>query len=74
MNPIMEVASRCDLVVIEDACQAHGAEYHGKRAGSFGTGCFSFYPTKNMTAAEGGMITTDDEGIAERCRSIRHHL
>lgn len=73
MNPIMEMAERYDLVVIEDACQAHGAEYRGKRVGSFGTGCFSFYPTKNITAAEGGMITTDDEEIAERCRGIRQH-
>ena len=73
MNPIMEVAERYGLAVIEDACQAHGAEYGGRRVGSFGTGCFSFYPTKNMTTAEGGMITTNDEGIAERCRVIRQH-
>ena len=73
MNPIMEVAGRYGLAVIEDACQAHGAEYRGERVGSFGTGCFSFYPTKNITAAEGGMITTDDEEIAERCRVIRQH-
>jgi perosamine synthetase len=73
MNPIMEMAERYGLVVIEDACQAHGAEYRGKRVGGFGTGCFSFYPTKNITAAEGGMITTDDEEIAERCRVIRQH-
>lgn len=73
MDPIMEVAGRHGLVVIEDACQAHGAEYDGKRVGSFGTGCFSFYPTKNITTAEGGMITTNDEEIAERCRAIRQH-
>jgi perosamine synthetase len=73
MDPIMEVAGHHGLAVIEDACQAHGAEYMGKRVGSFGTGCFSFYPTKNITAAEGGMITTDDEEIAERCRVIRQH-
>jgi perosamine synthetase len=73
MNPIMEMAEQYGLVVIEDACQAHGAEYRGKRVGGFGTGCFSFYPTKNITAAEGGMITTDDEEIAERCRVIRQH-
>jgi perosamine synthetase len=73
MNPIMEVAKRYGLAVIEDACQAHGAEYGGRRVGGFGTGCFSFYPTKNMTTAEGGMITTNDEGIAERCRVIRQH-
>jgi perosamine synthetase len=73
MDPILEVARRHGLAVIEDACQAHGAEYRGKRAGSFGTGCFSFYPTKNITTAEGGMITTDDEEIAEKCRVIRQH-
>lgn len=73
MEPIMDIAERHGLVVIEDACQAHGAEYKGKRVGSFGTGCFSFYPTKNMTAAEGGMITANDDGIAEKCRVIRQH-
>lgn len=73
MDPILEIAERYGLAVIEDACQAHGAEYRGKRAGSFGTGCFSFYPTKNITTAEGGMITTEDEEIAERCRVIRQH-
>jgi perosamine synthetase len=73
MGPITEVAEQYGLVVIEDACQAHGAEYRGKRVGSFGTGCFSFYPTKNITTAEGGMITTDDEEIAEKCRVIRQH-
>lgn len=73
MGPIMELAERHGLVVIEDACQAHGAEYKGKRAGSFGTGTFSLYPTKNVTAAEGGMITTDDDQIAKNCRAIRQH-
>lgn len=73
MGPIMALARAHDLVVIEDACQSHGAEYQGKRVGSFGTGCFSLYPTKNITSAEGGMITTDDQEIAERCRIIRQH-
>jgi perosamine synthetase len=73
MDAIMEIADRHDLVVIEDACQSHGAEYKGQRAGSFGTGTFSLYPTKNITSAEGGMITTDDEEIAENCRVIRQH-
>lgn len=73
MDAIMEIATRHRLVVIEDACQSHGAEYKGKRAGSFGTGTFSLYPTKNITSAEGGMITTDDETIAESCRVIRQH-
>ncbi len=73
MEPIVALAQAHDLVVIEDACQSHGAEYHGQRTGSFGTGCFSLYPTKNITSAEGGMITTDDEEIAEQCRVIRQH-
>jgi dTDP-4-amino-4,6-dideoxygalactose transaminase len=73
MDPIMEIADRRGLVVIEDACQAHGATYGNKRAGSFDTGCFSFYPTKNITSAEGGMITTDDPEVAENCRVIRQH-
>lgn len=73
MEPIMALARERDLVVIEDACQAHGAEYRDQRAGSFGTGCFSLYPTKNITSAEGGMITLDDDEVAEQCRVIRQH-
>lgn len=73
MRAIMEIAEDHELLVIEDACQAHGAEFNGKRVGSFGTGCFSFYPTKNMTTSEGGMITTDDKRIAERARMLRDH-
>ena len=73
MEAIMEIADRHGLVVIEDACQAHEASINGKKVGSFGTGCFSFYPTKNITTAEGGMITTDDDEVAERARMIRQH-
>jgi perosamine synthetase len=73
MDVIMAVAEKHNLVVIEDACQSHRSEYKGKRAGSFGTGTFSLYPTKNMTSAEGGMITTDDDAINEKCRVIRNH-
>ena len=73
MPAIMDIAERHDLLVIEDACQAHGASIGGRKAGSFTTGCFSFYPSKNMTTAEGGMITTHDENIARRCRLIRNH-
>jgi len=73
MDPIMSIARKYDLVVIEDACQSHGATYKGRRVGSFGTGTFSFYPTKNITSAEGGMITTDDDQVAEECRVIRQH-
>lgn len=73
MKRIMEIADKYNLIVIEDACQAHGACFDGKRVGSFGTGCFSFYPTKNMTTAEGGMVTTDDDLVAERLRLLRAH-
>jgi dTDP-4-amino-4,6-dideoxygalactose transaminase len=73
MVRILEIAKAHDLAIIEDACQAHGAEQLGRRAGSFGTGCFSFYPTKNMTTAEGGMVTSDNEQIAEACRIARQH-
>jgi len=59
--------------VIEDACQSHGASFNGHRVGSFGTGAFSLYPTKNITSAEGGMITTNDDFIEEKCRVIRQH-
>ena len=73
MKPIMEVARKNNLAVIEDACQSHGATYEGKKTGSFETGTFSFYPTKNITSAEGGMITTNDEKLAEHCRILRNH-
>jgi len=73
MDTIMEIARRHNLVVIEDAAQAIGAEYRGKRVGSFGTGCFSLYATKNVMSGEGGMITTDDDALAQRCRMIRNH-
>jgi dTDP-4-amino-4,6-dideoxygalactose transaminase len=73
MDPILAVAEKYNLLVIEDACQSHGATYKGQRVGSFGTGTFSFYPTKNITSAEGGMITTNDAEFAEKCRVIRQH-
>ena len=73
MRPIMEVAERHGLPVVEDACQAHGAEYQGTRAGSIGDlGCFSFYPGKNLGAyGEGGAITTWDAELARRVRLLR---
>lgn len=73
MTEIMKIAKKHKLVVIEDACQAHGAEWRGKKVGSFGTGAFSLYPTKNMTTGEGGMITTDSKEIYELANLIRAH-
>ncbi|MGE5221231.1 MAG: DegT/DnrJ/EryC1/StrS family aminotransferase [Omnitrophica WOR_2 bacterium] len=73
MDAIQSIAKKHGLLVIEDACQSHGARYKGRRVGSFGTGTFSLYPTKNMTSAEGGMITTDDDAIDEKSRVIRQH-
>jgi len=93
MDKILEIAKKYDLKIIEDAAEAHGAEYktilqneeyqmknktsgkesNWKRCGSFGdVSCFSFYANKIITTGEGGMILTDDEGLAERCRSIRN--
>ncbi len=73
MDPILDVARAHDLPVVEDAAQAHGAEYKGKRVGSLGAlGCFSFYPGKNLGAyGEGGAVTTDDEQLAARIRLLR---
>lgn len=73
MDPILEIARRHKLVVIEDAAQAHGAEYRGRRAGSIGDiGCFSFYPTKNLGAAgEGGMLTTNNSEYARTAALLR---
>lgn len=73
MDEIMEIASEKDLKVVEDACQAHGSLYKGKKAGSIGDiGCFSFYPTKNMTVGgDGGMITTNDSDIAKTIAKYR---
>ncbi|UCG41754.1 MAG: DegT/DnrJ/EryC1/StrS family aminotransferase, partial [candidate division WOR-3 bacterium] len=75
MDPIMDIARRNNLVVIEDAAQAIGAEYKGRRAGSIGNhGCFSFFPSKNLGAfGDGGMVVTDDPKRAERLRVLRAH-
>ncbi|MBI5839269.1 MAG: DegT/DnrJ/EryC1/StrS family aminotransferase [Chloroflexi bacterium] len=73
MEEIRAVADRHGLKLIEDACQSVGASYKGKMAGSFGTGTFSFYATKNLMTGEGGMVTTNDDVIAEKCRMIRSH-
>jgi len=75
MNPIMELATEHGLYVIEDAAQAIGAEYQGRRAGSIGHfGCFSFYPSKNLGCpGDGGMITTNDPALAARTKALRNH-
>jgi len=75
MDHILAIARGHGLKVIEDACQAHGAEYKGKRAGSLAdAGCFSFYPTKNLGAyGDGGMVVTNDEEIAQRVRLLRNY-
>jgi dTDP-4-amino-4,6-dideoxygalactose transaminase len=75
MGPIIEIAREHNLVVVEDAAQAIGAEYKGRRAGSLGElGCFSFYPTKNLGAAgDGGMVVTSDESFAEKVKMLRLH-
>jgi dTDP-4-amino-4,6-dideoxygalactose transaminase len=75
LDPILEVAKRCGLVVIEDAAQAIGAEYKGSRAGSLGDyGCFSFFPSKNLgCAGDGGMVVTQDAERAEKLRVLRAH-
>jgi perosamine synthetase len=73
MPAIAEIAERHGLALIEDACQAHGAAVDGRRSGTWGAGTFSFYPTKNMTTGEGGMLTTDDAGLADRVRLLREH-
>jgi dTDP-4-amino-4,6-dideoxygalactose transaminase len=75
MGPLMEVAEEHGIVVIEDACQAHGAEYHGKKAGSIGSiGCFSFYPGKNIGAyGDAGCLITDDPDLSNRLRMLRNY-
>jgi dTDP-4-amino-4,6-dideoxygalactose transaminase len=74
MNPILQIAEKHHLVVVEDACQAHGAKYHGQRTGSIGHAAgFSFYPTKNLGGCgDGGIVTTNDEKVANTIRALRN--
>lgn len=73
VGALKDICEDHKLLLVEDCAQAHGAEYQGKKVGSFGTGCFSFYPTKNITTGEGGIITTGNDGITESCRLLRNH-
>ncbi len=73
MDPVLALAEKHGLMIIEDAAEAHGLFYRGRPCGSFGAvSTFSFYPNKHITTGEGGMIVTDDPGIAEHCRSLRN--
>ena len=74
MDRLNKIAEEHSLAVLEDACQSHGAKHGDTRVGALGgAGCFSFYPTKNMTTGEGGIITTNSDKLEERCRLIRNH-
>lgn len=74
MQPIMELAKSNGLIVIEDAAQAHGAAYRGQKVGSFGIGCFSFYPTKNLGAlGDAGAVTLNDCSLEKRLRLLRNY-
>lgn len=73
MNPVISLAEKYNLRIIEDAAEAHGLEYRGKKCGGFGDiSIFSFYPNKHITCGEGGMILTDDSKLAERCKLVRN--
>jgi dTDP-4-amino-4,6-dideoxygalactose transaminase len=72
MDAIAAIAARHDVALVEDAAQAHGATISGRHAGSWGLGCFSLYATKNLTSGEGGLITTNDDSIADRLRVLRN--
>ena len=72
MEAIDALARRYDLALVEDAAQAHGADVAGRSAGAWGIGCFSLYATKNLTSGEGGLISTDDDEVADRLRLLRN--
>jgi perosamine synthetase len=73
MDPVLDIAKRHGLVIIEDAAEMHGQTYRGKPCGSFGLlSTFSFYPNKHITCGEGGMVVTDDDDVAEHCRRLRN--
>ena len=73
MEPVLEIAQKYGLYIIEDAAEMHGQTYNGQPCGSFGDiSTFSFYPNKHITTGEGGMIVTNDDNLAEKCRSLRN--
>ena len=75
LDEVLKIATQYDLSVVEDACQAHGAEYKGRKVGSIGdVGCFSFYPVKNLGAyGDGGFVATNDSSLAEKVKSLRNY-
>ena len=74
MGSIVELANKYNLFVVEDAVRGFGAKYKGRHAGTFGnTGCFSFHPRKAITTGEGGMVTTNDDGLCRKIRRLRDH-
>ncbi|MFO7967186.1 MAG: DegT/DnrJ/EryC1/StrS family aminotransferase [Archaeoglobaceae archaeon] len=73
LKTLVEICNDNDLALIEDAAQAHGAQFNGRKVGTTGIGCFSFYPTKNMVTGEGGMVTVKDEALDYELRLMRNH-
>jgi perosamine synthetase len=73
MDPLLDIAEDHNLRIIEDSAETIGGEYSGQKTGTFGVGCFSFYPTKNITTGEGGILTTDDDELAARIRAFVGH-
>ncbi len=73
MGAIMKIAARNNLKIIEDSAETIGGTYKGKKTGSFAVGCFSFFPTKNITTGEGGMLTTDDDRLADKVKALAGH-
>lgn len=73
MDKIMSIAAKNNLKIIEDSAQAIGATYKEKKTGSWATGCFSFFPTKNITTGEGGMVATNDEALADKIKALSSH-